>query len=118
MALTKSLTLPNGQTGNYIQVGAYSWDRLTREVSAHFMLFTSAAFAASAPDAPICLLAKLRLTGDKFDEYLGAAALAALDAGIKDPVRYQLYEAVKVEPIVAGGGFRQDTLSLADATQA
>ena len=113
MALEKSITLPNGASGNYIRVSFYRWDRDAKEASAHLMLYGSAALATSAPASPLCLIAKLRLGGAKFDEYLGAAALAALAAPGPDPVRDQLYAAAKAEPLLAGGGLT--TVSLADA---
>lgn len=113
MALQKTIALPNGAAGNYIRVGAYTWDRVTREASAHLLLYASAAYADSAPKSPLCLIAKVRLFGDKFDEYLSTAALDALvDAG-PDPVRDQLYAAAKAEPLIPGGELT--ALSLADA---
>ena len=109
MALQKTITLPNGASGSYIRVGAYTWDRQTNEASAHFMLHTDAAFAESAPGSPLCLIAKLRLQGDKFIQYLGNDALAV--DGVT--VLGQFYAAAKIEPLLAGAGFT--SISLADA---
>lgn len=115
MAFQKSFTLPNGAVGNYIRLTAYFWDRTTKEASAHFSLFASSAYAASAPDQPLCLVAKLRLTAGEFDFYLSTAALAALENPGPDPVREQLYKAAKLEPLQPGGGLTRDQVSFADA---
>lgn len=112
MALQKSITLPNGSTGNYIRLGTYVVDRLSREASAQFMIHGSAALAESAPDSPLCMIAKLRLNGAKFDEYLSSEALAAVGQNIVE----QLYVAAKAEPLLAGGGLTQAQLDLSDAT--
>lgn len=112
MALQKTISLPNGASGNYVRVGTYAIDRLTREASIQFMLHGSAALAASAPDAPLCMIAKLRLNGAKFDEYLSSEALAAVGQNIVE----QLYVAAKAEPLLAGGGLTQAQLDLSDAT--
>lgn len=111
MALQKSITLPTGATGNYIRIGAYTWDRMTREASAHLVLHTSAAQAAARPDAPLCIIAKVRLAGAKFDAYLGNSILS--DAGVN--VLRKLYEAAKSEPLQPGGGLTRGELSLSDA---
>ncbi len=114
MALKKPIKLPNGATGDYIQVGAYSWDRMTKEASAHLVLFASKKQASANPEAPLCLLAKLRLTGAKFDEYLSNEVL---EGGGATVIR-QLYAAAKVEPLRPGGGITVAELTLADATDA
>lgn len=111
MALQKTITLPNGASGNYIRIGAYTWDRMTREASAHLMLHTSATHAAEHPEASLCLLAKLRLHGSKFDEYLANAVLA----GEGVTVIGQLYAAAMSEPLIPGGGFTRAGLDLSDA---
>ena len=108
MALQKTITLPNGASGNYIRLGAYTWDRVSRECSAHLLLFTTAAQASSYPSAPLCLIAKLRLTGAKFDEYLGNSALEEATAAA------QIYAAAKAETLLAGAGLT--SVVLADAT--
>ena len=99
MALQKTIALPSGVSGNYIRLSAYRWDRATREASAMFHLYKDAAQAANAPASPLCLIAKVRLFGAKFDEYLGNAVLG--QPGVT--VAGQLYEAAKNEPINAGG---------------
>lgn len=111
MALQKSITLPNGVTGNYIRIGAHLWDRSTKEASCRLFLFTSAAYAASRPDQPLCLLAVIRLRGAKFDHYLSNTALA----GQGVTVLGQCYAAAKAEPLLPGGGLSRAELSLADA---
>ena len=113
MALIKSFTLLNGAAGNYVRVGYYHCDHVAREASAHLMLYVSAAQRLAAPDAPLCLIAKLRLQGATFDTYLGTAALAALADPGPDPVRDQLYAAAQAEELLAGGGLT--AVSLADA---
>jgi len=109
MALSKTITLPNGAAGNYIRLGSYSWDRLTREASAAFLLHTSQALAAAAPSAPLCLIAVLRLNGAKFDAYLSNAALEREGKTVVEA----FYDAAKVEPLIAGGELT--SISLADA---
>lgn len=109
MALTKSITLPNGAAGNYIRLSACTWDRTTREASAHLHLFLSSAQAAAAPSNPLCLLAKLRLTGAKFDTYLSHAALEGTT------VAAQIYTAALVEPLNPGAGLTSLDLSDAEA---
>lgn len=115
MALQKSITIENGATGDYIRIGLAPIDWMTREASVHFMLYASEAWRAAHPEAPLCLIAKLRLEGAKFEEWLGEAALAALVDPGADPVRDQLYAAAKVEPLQPGGGLRIDELDLSDA---
>jgi len=95
MALQKQFTLPNGVTGNYIRVGTYIVDRITREASICFMLHTSAAYASAEP---ICMIAKLRLNGTKFDQYLGADVLE------EATTLAQFYTAAKAETLLAGAG--------------
>lgn len=110
MALRKNIRLPNGAGGDYIRLTFYRWDRAAREASAHFMLYASVAQANAAPNAPLCLIAKLRLAGLKFDEYLANAVLTD-----NRSVVAQLYRAAKTEPLVVGGGLTQTELSLSDA---
>ena len=109
MALQKSITLPNTAAGDYIRLGGYRWDRMTREASAHFHLFGSAAAASINPQSPLCLIAVLRLEGAKFDQYLSNAVLEATEATIAG----QLYLAARSEPLIAGGGLT--AVALADA---
>lgn len=115
MALQKVIALPNGSSGNYIRFGAYSWDDLAKEASAHLLLYVSEAQRIAAPRAPLCLLAKLRLSGDKFDEYLSTAVLEGLGDPGPDPVRDQLYQAAQAEPLVPGGGLTAAQIDLSDA---
>ena len=107
MALQQTIALSNGQTGNYIRVGSYLWDPITRQASANLLLYTSAAFRESAPSDPVCLIAKLRLVGDKFDEYLANSVLN----GLTDTVVAQLYAAAKAEALIPGGGLTSLDLS-------
>jgi hypothetical protein len=105
MALQKSITLANGATGNYIRVNAYRWDKGIREASALLALYTNATLAASAPGSPLVpIVAKLRLSGAKFDQYLGNAALDALPASTRDKVREQFYAAAKIEGVISDYG--------------
>jgi len=103
--LQKTFTLPNQSSGNSIRVRYTHIDLNAREASAHFYLYVS----ASAPkDCPLCLIATLRLTGAKFDEYFSAEALAALSNPGTDPVRTQFYlAALANEPVSVGGGITQ-----------
>jgi hypothetical protein len=93
MAFQKSLTLPSGATGDYIRVITYRWDRSAREAVALFALYVSQGAAQEGKQALTPYVAKLRLTGAKFDQYLGNALLADRDAIA------QLYAAAKVEPV-------------------
>lgn len=115
MALQSSVTLSNGVSGNYIRITGFWWDRLAKEASAHFCLYASQSYANSAPDMPLCLVAKLRLNGDKFDQYLSSDALAALENPGQDPIRDQLYSASKVEALQPGGGLTRDDVLFAFA---
>ena len=107
MALQKTIALPSGVSGNYIRLTSYRYDRSTLEASAIFALYLDAAHAQDGADYLVPVIAKLRLSGAKFTEYLGAAALA------DHQVAAQLYVAAKVEPLLAGGG-----LSLIDLSDA
>ncbi|MES2692673.1 MAG: hypothetical protein V4773_04310 [Verrucomicrobiota bacterium] len=90
MAFIKSIALPTGVSGDYWRMVGFKWERGSREASAHFSLFKDAATAAAGqPLVPIA--AKLRLYGDKFDDYLSPTALAAAE----QDVVAQLYQAAK-----------------------
>lgn len=98
MALQKTIALPSGVSGNYIRLTCYRWDRQAREASAIFALYLDAAHATSGADYLVPVIAKLRLSGDKFTEYLGASVLAEYE------ISAQLYLAAKTETLLAGGG--------------
>jgi len=117
MALQKTFNLPNGATGNYIQVGPFTSDRVTKTASADFLLFASAAWAAAHPEAPLCVIARLALSGAKWEERLAESVLAELEDAGSNPVVHQFYEAAKAgEPLRAGGGLTQAEATLTDAT--
>ena len=98
MALQKTLTLPSGVAGNYSRLVTYRWDRSTREAVALFALYLDAAAAGSGKQPVTPWIAKLRLTGDKFDLYLSNTALEDHD------VIAQLYTAAKAEPVASDFG--------------
>lgn len=98
MAFAKSFTLNSGATGDYTRLITFRWDRSTREAVALFALYVSASTAAAGKEPLSPFIAKLRLTGDKFDQYLGNPALASAD------VVAQLYVAAKAEPVVSDFG--------------
>lgn len=103
MAFQKTLSLPNGASGDYITIGPYLLDPMTRTLSAHFHLYFSAALRASNPSDPLRpIVAKLRLSGAVFDSYLSTAALAEVESD--DPVRSQIYAAAKVQPVESDFG--------------
>ncbi len=119
MALQKTFNLPNGATGNYIQVGPFTSDRITKTATADFLLFASAAWAEAHPDAPLCVIARLRLSDAKWDQWLAESVLAELEDAGSNPVVHQFYEAAKAgEPLRAGGGLSQSDVTLTDATDA
>ena len=93
MALQKSFTLPSGISGNYIRLTAHRWDRQAREAVAWFSLYVDATAAGSGKAPLNPWIAKLWLTGDKFDQYLGNAELTS------PGILAQLYVAAKAEPI-------------------
>ena len=93
MAFQKSLTLPSGATGDYIRVITYRWDRAAREAVALFALYVSAQVAQEGKQALTPYIAKLRLTGAKFDQYLGNSVLNDHHA------ISQLYSAARSEPV-------------------
>lgn len=104
MAFQKTITLNNGESGNYIVV-EHDTKHLARSSKASFYLFKSAAYRASAPLEPLRggqRIAKLFLDGEKFDQYLAPTVLAAVDSG--DPVRSQLYAAAKAEGVISDWG--------------
>lgn len=110
MALQKSITLPNGTGGAYIKLAFFRWDDLRKEASAHFHLYTTAGTRLSAPLDPLRdTIAKVRLEGAKFDQYFSASAMLAARSTIVG----QLYNALKAEGGIAGGGLT--SLDLSDA---
>jgi hypothetical protein len=115
MALTKNISY-RGVSANYVKVGPYRWDPYTREASVILSLFLSSTRAASHPHDPLCpVFAKLRLTGDKFDQYVSKEQLnlAAENAGLD--IVGCFYEAVKAgEPLISDFG----SDALAGATDA
>ena len=98
MALQKTIALPSGISGNYVRLTSYRWDRSTLEASAIFALYLDASHALGGSDYLVPVIAKLRLSGDTFTHYLGAAALVDRD------ISAQLYYAAKNETLLAGGG--------------
>lgn len=98
MALQKTLTLPSGVAGNYSRLITYRWDRATREAVALFALYLDAAAASSGKQPLTPWIAKLRLNGAKFDQYLSNATLEDHD------VIAQLYAAAKAEPVASDFG--------------
>ena len=93
MAFQKTFNLPSGVAGNYVRLTAHRWDRQAREAVAWFSLYVDAA-AASSGKAPLTpFIAKLWLTENKFDQYVGNPALESAD------VLARLYVAAKAEPV-------------------
>lgn len=107
MAFQKTFTLPSGIAGNYTRLVTYRWDRSTREAVALFALFVDASAAQSGKTALTPFIAKLRLEGAKFDQYLSNAVLETSD------VIAQLYVAAKAEPVISDFG----SDAFADATE-
>jgi len=93
MALLKSFTMPSGVSGNYVRLISNRWDRSTREGVAWFALYVDASAAQSGKQALSPFIAKLWLTGDKFDQYLSPSALENSD------ILAQFYIAAKAEPL-------------------
>lgn len=98
MAFQKTINLPSGDSGNYVRIAAFRWDRGVKEASALFSLYKSAASAASGSEPQRPIVAKLRLRGADFDKYLGNPAIKSAD------VLAQLYAAAKVEKVVSDFG--------------
>lgn len=98
MAFQKTVTLPSGVSGNYHRLITYRWDRSTRDAVALFAVYVdyNAAMAGKQPLTPF--VAKLRLTGVKFDEYLANSVLENND------VIAQLYVAAEHEPVISDFG--------------
>lgn len=107
MAFQKTISLPSGVSGNYIRVTSYRWDRYAKECSATLSLYLDATHAQGGGEPLVAVIAKLRLSGWQFTEYLGALALAEHAAVA------QIYAAARVEMLIAGGGITQ--ISFADA---
>ncbi|HEY1791574.1 MAG TPA: hypothetical protein VGG34_01535 [Opitutaceae bacterium] len=96
MALQKTIDLPNGTSGNYIKIVAYRWDTLTETASALFALYLSQAQRTAAPKSTLMpVVAKLRLHGAKFNQYLANSVLDPPNVTVLG----QLYAAAKVEPL-------------------
>lgn len=106
MAFQKLITLPNSTSGNYIRLAFFRCDFIAREVSAHFVLYASAAARLANSTESLCIIAKLRLEGAKFDQYFSAAIVDQAAA---------IYIAAKSEPLIAGGGLT--TLDLSGAVK-
>lgn len=98
MAFIKTFTLNSGVSGNYTRMITYRWDRNTREATALFSLFVDSAAAHDGKQPLTPFIAKLRLEGAKFDEYLSNAVLESAD------VISQLYLAAKNEPVISDFG--------------
>lgn len=98
MAFQKSFTLQSGVTGNYTRLITYRWDRSVREAVALFALFLDANSAQSGKQSLTPFIAKLRLDGAKFDQYLSNSVLETSD------VISQLYLAAKAEPVISDFG--------------
>lgn len=98
MAFQKSFTLPSGVAGNYTRLVTCRWDRNAREAVALFALFVDSAAAHNGKQPLTPFIAKLRLEGAKFDQYLSNAALESAD------VLAQLYIAAKSEPVISDFG--------------
>lgn len=105
MALQKSITFPNGNTGSYIMLSNYKVSKLVKEAAAHFVIYFDAAKRAAMPANPVDTIAQLNLSGNKFDLYFSGS----------EDIRAQFYAAAKVEPLFAGGGIANKDLSFADA---
>ena len=107
MAFQKIIALPTGVSGSYSRITNFYWDRNAREASAHFALYLNQATSVTGqPLVP--LIAKLRLYGARFDEYLGATALAASD----HDVIAQLYLAARAACITYEQTGERDPLAM------
>jgi len=110
MALQKVINLPNATSGSYIRLTGYRWERISREASAIFSLYSDATQAGAAPAQPVCpVIAKLRIDGADFDVYLAASVLTGDVTAVG-----QLYRAAKAMPLIVGGGLTELTLSDAE----
>jgi hypothetical protein len=111
MALQKSITLPNGITGNYIRVGdSYEMNRREESVTAHVTLFFDAAHAARLPEYPLAVIALVELSEAEFDQYLGRDALATAGGNVVA----QLYGAAKIIKVRSLIGTEIDLTDAAD----
>ena len=96
MALQKTIQLQSGVSVAYHKLTNYAIDYATR-----YAWFQFSAYIASDSLQPACeVIAKLRLEGSKFDQYLGKGVLATCG---KD-VNAQAYTASKAEPIISDFG--------------
>lgn len=110
MALQKSITLPNGISGNYIRVGdSYEINRREKTLTAHVTLFLDAAHAQARPDLPLAVIALVQLVDAEFDAYLGRDALATAGGNVVA----QLYAAAKIVKVRSLIG---PEIELSDAT--
>lgn len=97
MAFEKTFTLRSGAQGNYTRLTTYRVDRITREAVGLFSLFVDSAAAHSGKDSLTPWIAKLRVTGDIFDQYFSRSSI--------DPdVVANFYRAAKAEPVISDFG--------------
>lgn len=111
MALKKIITLRDTTTGSYIRLDGFRWNRTARDASADFVLFATPA-AAEAGATPLlngAVIAVLRLSGAKFDQYLSNEALGGHE------IAEQLYAAAKAEPALLDAGGGLTAITFADA---
>lgn len=97
MAFEKTFTLRSGAQGNYTRLTTYRVDRITREAVGLFSLFVDSAAAHSGKDSLTPWIAKLRVTGDIFDQYFSAAAPDS-------NAMANFYRAAKAEPMISDFG--------------
>lgn len=97
MAFQKTFTLNSGAQGNYVRLVSYRVDRMTREAVGLFAVFLDSAAAHGGKEPLTPWMAKLRVTGDVFDQYFSRASI--------DPdVLANFYRAAKAEPMISDWG--------------
>jgi len=93
-----------GVEASYFRLIAFRWDAQTREASALFSLYVDKAHSdRSKPSVPaaerdrplIDIAAKLRVSGDAFDQYLSPEALQQGAANVGSDIVAHLYAAAK-----------------------
>jgi hypothetical protein len=99
MALQKTFKVPGGYEANYIRWNyTEENNRLLRKATIWFALYRDRA-AMDSGEPPIMPQAvHLRLEGEKYDQYLSPAALAAAKANGEDEIAIY-YRAAKTEPV-------------------
>lgn len=112
MAFIKTVKT-RGIEAKYFRPVAFRWDANAREASIIFGLFVDRSHSdqckptvqAEIRDRPVMeVAAKLRLAGEKFDQYLSPEVLSAGAENAGTNIMDHIYAAAKAEPLISDFG--------------